>query len=308
MSDPPWAADRPLDGARVRAAIGAEFPADAGGPFQHLGSGWDYDVWRGSDGWLWRFPRRGAVARDHEHAIRAADLGAAAMARAGLAAPRFERFGRAGPDFPYPFLGYRALAGVGADALPRERVLEAGFAEAFGAALRALHGVEVSECAWLAAERRAVPGPRERLDALVERAASVEPELPDDLRSVCAPWLAGDVGLPPPFPGPDRLIHNDVCPEHLLVDPDSGRLLAVIDFDDLAVGDPALDLVGLAGWLGGELETVVRTLPLAATDPGFRARLHFLVRVMALLWLSDGAAAGEAEKHRHWVRNSFSIT
>jgi aminoglycoside phosphotransferase (APT) family kinase protein len=47
-------------------------------------------------------------------------------------------------------------------------------------------------------------------------------------------------------PLPLTLIHHDLAPEHLLVTPDGTHLAAVIDWGDVALGDPALDFVGLA--------------------------------------------------------------
>ena len=49
----------------------------------------------------------------------------------------------------------------------------------------------------------------------------------------------------PPWPGPPMWIHGDLHPGNLLVS--DGRLSAVIDFADLAAGDPATDLS--VGWM-----------------------------------------------------------
>ncbi|HLX89084.1 MAG TPA: phosphotransferase, partial [Acidimicrobiales bacterium] len=45
----------------------------------------------------------------------------------------------------------------------------------------------------------------------------------------------------PAWSGPDVWIHGDMHPANLLVI--QGRLAAVVDFGDLAVGDPATDLI-----------------------------------------------------------------
>jgi aminoglycoside phosphotransferase (APT) family kinase protein len=49
------------------------------------------------------------------------------------------------------------------------------------------------------------------------------------------------------------LIHADLGPEHLLCD-DSGRLVGVIDWGDVAVGDPALDYAWLLHGAGVTLD------------------------------------------------------
>ena len=46
---------------------------------------------------------------------------------------------------------------------------------------------------------------------------------------------------PPRHPG-TALIHGDLWYENLLVDADSGALVAILDFEDAHLGDPATDL------------------------------------------------------------------
>ena len=66
----------------------------------------------------------------------------------------------------------------------------------------------------------------QQLDGLVDRGA------------VLALWER--VLSTPPWSGPPLWIHGDLHPGNLLVS--DGRLSAVIDFGDLAAGDPATDL------------------------------------------------------------------
>jgi aminoglycoside phosphotransferase (APT) family kinase protein len=66
----------------------------------------------------------------------------------------------------------------------------------------------------------------QRLDGLVDRVAVVD--------------LWERVLSTPPWSGPPLWIHGDLHPGNLLVS--NGRLSAVIDFGDLAAGDPATDL------------------------------------------------------------------
>ena len=49
----------------------------------------------------------------------------------------------------------------------------------------------------------------------------------------------------PVWAGPEVWVHGDLRPANLLVH--DGRLGAVLDFGDLAVGDPATDLI--SGWM-----------------------------------------------------------
>ncbi len=65
---------------------------------------------------------------------------------------------------------------------------------------------------------------------------------------------------------PLALIHHDLAPEHILVTPDGTRIAGVIDWGDLALGDPALDFAGFAST---EHNPRLRTLLAAcgAVDP-----------------------------------------
>jgi hypothetical protein len=55
--------------------------------------------------------------------------------------------------------------------------------------------------------------------------------LAPDLLVSAEPYLSGKVAEPPQG-GPCRFVYNDICPDHLLSDPATGRLAALIDFAD----------------------------------------------------------------------------
>ena len=51
----------------------------------------------------------------------------------------------------------------------------------------------------------------------------------------------------PPTP---VLVHNDVSAEHILLDEAARAITGVIDWGDVAIGDPAVDLAGVFHWGG----------------------------------------------------------
>lgn len=55
--------------------------------------------------------------------------------------------------------------------------------------------------------------------------------------------------LESPFDVPRCLIHNDLGPEHILIDPTTGLPTGLIDFESAWVGDPAIDFVPLRAHL-----------------------------------------------------------
>jgi aminoglycoside phosphotransferase (APT) family kinase protein len=104
----------------------------------------------------------------------------------------------------------------------------------------------------------------------------------------------------------DAPTHSDLWLNNLLVTP-AGEWY-VLDWDDLAPGDPALDWCMLFGPAPGDLRTVMdRALPPGiAADPAMRERLALYARASLLDWiidpLSDWIAATEAPEHIREVR------
>ena len=99
------------------------------------------------------------------------------------------------------------------------------------------------------------------------------------------------------------MVHNDICPDHLIVDPRSGRLTGIIDFSDAIVGDPVLDMVGLIG-LGGYrfIADVLSSYDLELGED-FAASLIWLARTLTLWWLAEAALHDRSgvPKHVGWV-------
>lgn len=119
--------------------------------------------------------------------------------------------------------------------------------------------------------------------------------------------LAAAVDAAPTFAeAADAPTHGDLWLNNLLVTP--AGAWHVLDWDDLALGDPALDWCMLFGPARGDLRTATdRALPPAVTaDAGVRARLALYARASLLDWiidpLSDWIGATEAPEHVDEVR------
>src|SRR5690606_9223312 len=85
---------------------------------------------------------------------------------------------------------------------------------------------------------------RVRYQALRERARTA---LSDAYSREIDPWLEQVIGEFPAtaVAAPDRsvLLHGDLSPDHVLYDSTRAEVTGIIDFGDLAIGDPAWDLV-----------------------------------------------------------------
>jgi aminoglycoside phosphotransferase (APT) family kinase protein len=289
-----------LDAEVVSAVVAAQFPELAEAPVRRFGAGWDNELYSVGADWIFRLPKRAERLPWLKREIEVMAIVGVAL---GSAAPRFEYVGAPSEEFPYPFVGYRRLAGVGADMSGVTDL--AGLAADIGRLLSELHRVDTGQIP-------ATPGGWEKepwsdlLEELTAQADVVRPLLAADLLAKAEPYLAGEV-TEPAQDGPRRFIHNDICPDHLLVDPATGRLSGLIDFTDAMVGEVVLDFVGLIGIAGYEFidqAAASYELPLGGS---FRAKLGWLARTLTLCWLADAAQNDPAaiRKHQSWVARAF---
>lgn len=142
-------------------------------------------------------------------------------------------------DYPWPFAGYRRLAGRPASTVRPDGAALRAAAPVLGDFLRVLHSIDAARATRLGA------GPDEigRLD--VERLGALTRTRLEHLaaaRAVEDPsrWLAL---LEQPYRSSDArcVVHGDLGGRHLLMD-DAGRVTGVIDWGDVHLGDPAVDL------------------------------------------------------------------
>lgn len=268
-----------------------------------LGSGWEFDVFITADGWAFRFPRRAEYEYlfDRERPVLA-------LARSALspktAVPLVELLGGPSLEFPYRFAGHRFIEGVAADSIdPR---LHAETARTIGAALGAIHSVPIAGARAAGVREMGPPGEgayqwsRRNLtgasqligsERVVHHAVAWVLELDDPLR---------------PLEAPMRFTHNDLSPEHLVVEPSTGRLAGVLDWTSTMLGDAARDFVTFAtfgGW--GFVERVLAHYP-GTVDGGFRERLRYMARLLSVMWLGEAQQnGGDVRRAITWVENAF---
>ena len=217
-----------IDPSVVRALLQEQHTDLAHSSLIEVGEGWDNKLFRLGDDLAVRLPRRAASAALIEHEQRwLPEL----SPRLPLPVPVPLRVGRPGCGFPWSWSVVPWFPGTSALLVPPRD--PGATAVALGSFLRALHRPAPEDAPrnpWrgvpLAARARAVEDHLHQLDGLVDRGA------------VLGLWER--VLAAPPWSGPPLWIHGDLHPGNLLVS--GGRLSAVIDFGDLAAGDPATDL------------------------------------------------------------------
>jgi aminoglycoside phosphotransferase (APT) family kinase protein len=290
-----------LDSELVSGVVAAQFPELAEAPVQLFGAGWDNELYSVGADWIFRFPKRAERVPWLKREIEITALAGIAL---GPVVPRFEHVGAPSDLFRYPFVGYRRLVGIGADESPVTDL--AGLSTDFGRLLSDLHRIDPEQTPATPGGWERAPWSDLRAD-LTAQADVVRPLLPPDLLAKAEPYLAGEV-TEPPQDGPWRFIHNDICPDHLLIDPATGRLSGLIDFTDAMIGEIVLDFVGLIGIAGYEFIGRVAAsyeLPLGGS---FNAKLDWLARTLTLGWLADAARhdPGGISKHLSWVLRAFA--
>lgn len=244
MPQPEWVAEQPVDATRAAQLIASQFPSLRAATVEPLAEGWDNTVFVVGGGWAFRFPRRQNAVPGVRREIGLLPLLAPLLP---LPVPVPELVGAPEGDYPWPFFGARLLAGRElADAgVPDEDRTPA--ATALGGFLRALHGAEVAARLGgglpVDPMRRALPSARapmarERLSRLVARGTWSDDGTVEDLLSRGESFAESEAA--------HVLVHGDLHARHVLVDA-SGAAAGVIDWGDLALADPSVDLA-LAYW------------------------------------------------------------
>jgi aminoglycoside phosphotransferase (APT) family kinase protein len=219
-----------------------------------ISDGWDSDVVLVDGSWVVRMPRRPAVAARMRAEVALLPELAAALP---VAVPRIET---AGPGW----LAYRFIPGdpLGPGADPRD----------VAAFLSALHRFPVSRAAELGVES---PDWAEQTAALLEDFRRRVVTLLDPPEAALAVRrFDAHLAAPESFAFWPALVHADLGGEHLLCGPD-GRLVAVIDWTDARIGDPALDFAWLLHGLGRGFGDALLAAYDGELDAGFRERAGF---------------------------------
>jgi aminoglycoside phosphotransferase (APT) family kinase protein len=270
----------------VRDIVRSQLPAYRAASIRPLGEGEDHVAYE-VDGRLvvrlGRDERPGACAPRTERELALLDV----VARiATLPVPR--------ASFAVPercCYGYARLDGVPVLSLaPRLRARHASaVAASLGELLAALHATPVAEVAELAPTdlRPATEWLREAADQYAGVAGHVPAAHDRAIRAFLDT-------APPETRDPPVFSHNDLGIEHVLVDPDTGRVTGVIDWSDAAICDRAHDFGLVLRDLGpAALQAALgRSGPDA---PDVTARAWFHARCAAVEDLAYGIATSRAE-------------
>ncbi len=287
--DRPWTAECEVDATLARALIAEQFPDLGQAAITPLGAGWDNTAYLLDQQWVFRFPRRQIAVALIDTECRLLPAIADALP---LPIPMPSRVGRPSARFAWPFAGYRLLPGRSACSAALTADERAAAAEPLAHFLAALHAVPTQH----AAAHGARPDDIRRLD-LDYRV----PRVRERLRTAASSGLIDDSGRWEPIldaaprehtAPPPTLVHGDLYARHLLVD-DRARPCGVIDWGDVHLGDPAVDISIAAGFLPPAAVERFRITYGPIDDATWRlARFRALLSAVTIL--AYGADVGDA--------------
>lgn len=267
-----------------------------------LGEGWMSRALLVNERFVFRFPKHAEAAADLAKEVALLPTIAVAVS---LPVPRFELHGVQSNGLA--FVGYRLLEGealeadtwTSLDEAEQQRVIAQ-----LAAFMDELHAIppEAARLAGLTATDH-------RLEYAKDRQAmrAFAPQLPSRVAAYVDRRFESFLGNAAFFANEARLIHADLSPEHLLFDRTARQLAGVIDFGDLALGDPDYEYLYLLEDLGRELTARVM---LARAESDVVALLdkvgHYVTfdHVHSILegerhgmqaWIDEGVAALTAE-------------
>ena len=251
---PSWQPEHVVGPDEARALIAAQFPELRPVEITALGVGWDNTVYLVNRCAAFRFPRRQIAVDLLETEWR---LLPELAPRLPLPIPTPRWRGEPTDNQPWPFVGYDYLVGRTADRARLSAAQRRRLAEPLARFLAALHSFPVD-----AARRRGVPGDVLGRLELGKRIAQTRANLAKlnelMLLDDAAFALRMFERLPDRLPSLEStLVHGDLYARHLLVD-DAGMLSGVIDWGDVHVGHPALDLSIAHGLLPPEAHATFR--------------------------------------------------
>jgi aminoglycoside phosphotransferase (APT) family kinase protein len=238
---PEWDAEVEIDEPLVRALLEEQFPELATSTVRFLGKGWDNSVWIVDDRWTFRFPRRAIAVPGVERELTALPQVAPLLP---VKVPLPELVGSATERFPWPFFAYRPLPGVEPADAELSTTERANVGAQLGRFLRVLH----------APETRAAVDPESGLPVDFNRRADMAARVPRarenlaQLRAlrlwrapVVVERILASAEKLPPTSAELVLAHGDLHLRHVLVA--DGAIAAVIDWGDVCLADPCIDLV-----------------------------------------------------------------
>ena len=245
----------------------------------------DHDEYAESStpGWIFRFPRNRVVAKNlkKEEAVLPV-----VAPRVDFAVPCFEYVGTWRDQ---PYVGYRRIPGRPLSDRPFTGTKLAGaVTESIAAALSSLHDIPTSLIAETCGEEPTVEAWRERyLELRIEVRENFMPLLDSTIADAVERGFNRFLDDELATLEDVALVHRDLGCEHILIDDDGSTVTGLIDFEDVSIGDPTIDFVGIYVTYG--MESVERVRDAYQRVSGIQRTLdaNFITRLRFYTWMAS---------------------
>jgi aminoglycoside phosphotransferase (APT) family kinase protein len=276
-----WSAEQTVSTSLAIQLIEEQFPTLAPVHLELCGEGWDNYAFRVNEQFIFRFPRREIAVELIETEYR---LLPRLASRVTLPVPVPQYLGHATAQYPWPFSGYRMLSGKTACSVGFTDEQRCSLAKPLAEFLSSLHAISASVAsAWSAPIdkigrldfSRRLPVARGNLEKIRGL------RLPVDTRRLMEILEKTDISY---IPKQIALVHGDFYARHFLVT-GAGNLSGVIDWGDIHLGDPAVDIAIAHSFLPPAAHETFRTVYGAISEETwqtahFRALYHSVYLVL----------------------------
>ena len=234
-----WEPEFDVDEQLAERLISGQFSQLAGATIARFGAGMDNVAFLVANRYVFRFPRRTIVVPLLEREERILPRIAQQLP---LPIPFPQFIGKPDLGYPWTFAGYERLRGTSACSLPLSRDDRTAMARPLGEFLGALHSIDLQTgiAAGLPDDELGRLDHRKRFPLAQQRFEELHSA---GLIADASPFLQFLAAHPPAGPRERRcIVHGDLYARHLLVDRHH-RLSGIIDWGDVHLGDPALDMM-----------------------------------------------------------------
>jgi aminoglycoside phosphotransferase (APT) family kinase protein len=238
----PWSKGALVDSSLAKLLVQAQFPSFANAEVAFLKDGWDSSAFRVGADHIFRFPKRQTSATQLGQERAALDLVAS---RLPFGTPNHELSGKPTFDYPLRFSGYRFLRGKSQKDLSVR--LQAKDLDRLATFLNVLHSVSRQDLPSIVVETDPISHAFTNSDwGYFKRLETLKEVLPTELLSKTKHRCESLVPAIAALKVPQVLAHNDLLPEHILIDENSNSICGIIDWGDVAWTHATADLAGIA--------------------------------------------------------------
>lgn len=233
----------PVTPRGVRAFVRTHLPRLGGRDIRFLSLS-DFSTWEIDGRYILRFARNAESNRQLARELTALPILEAHLA---VEVPRIDLVVTYRRDLQV--MGYPKVPGVDGESIRPPPQLRAPLVEQFAGLLGALRALPATAVHPETPKWAGHDLERARRH-LVKHGHLIAERAPELIVPEVVPYLRGEVSTEAPPPADPVVSHCDIKGEHLLFDPARGRLTGVIDWADMCLTHPAIDLGALAIWLG----------------------------------------------------------